>query len=47
MDIQKLTDSELSTLIKECREELEKRKQSLEDVLLNDDFQKYKSKYAD
>jgi DNA-directed RNA polymerase specialized sigma54-like protein len=46
MEIQKLTDSELSTLIKECREELEQRKQSLEDVLLDDDFQKYKSKYA-
>ena len=46
MDIKKLTDKELSTLIKECREELEQRKQSLEDVLLDDDFQKYKSKYA-
>ena len=46
MDIQKLTDNELSTLIKECRLELEQRKQSLEDVLLEDDFQKYKSKYA-
>ena len=46
MDIKKLTDSELSTLIKECRLELEQRKQSLEDVLLEDDFQKYKSKYA-
>ena len=46
MDIHKLTDSELSTLIKECRKELEQRKQSLEDVLLEDDFQKYKSKYA-
>ena len=46
MDIHKLTDNELSTLIKECRKELEQRKQSLEDVLLEDDFQKYKSKYA-
>ena len=46
MDIRKLTDSELSALIKECRKELEHRKQSLEDVLLEDDFQKYKSKYA-
>jgi len=46
MDIQKLTDNELSTLIKDCRKELEQRKQSLEDVLLEDDFQKYKSKYA-
>jgi len=46
MDIRKLTDNELSTLIKECRKELEQRKQSLEDVLLEDDFQKYKSKYA-
>ena len=46
MDIQELTDNELSTLIKECRLELEQRKQSLEDVLLEDDFQKYKSKYA-
>ena len=46
MNIQELTDSELSTLIKECRLELEQRKQSLEDVLLEDDFQKYKSKYA-
>ena len=46
MDIEKLTDSELSTLIKECRLELEQRKQSLEDVLLEDDLQKYKSKYA-
>ncbi len=46
MDIKKLTDKELSTLIKECRKELENRKQSLEDVLLEDDFQKYKSKYA-
>lgn len=46
MDIKKLTDKELSNLIKDCREELEQRKQSLEDVLLDDDFQKYKSKYA-
>ena len=46
MDIRKLTDNELSTLIKECRKELEQRKQSIEDVLLEDDFQKYKSKYA-
>jgi hypothetical protein len=46
MDIQKLTDKELSTLIKECREELDKRKQNIEDILLDDDFQKYKSKYA-
>ena len=46
MDIQKLTDSELSTLIRDCRLELEKRKQNLEDVLLDDDFQRYKSKYA-
>jgi Sec-independent protein translocase protein TatA len=46
MDIQKLTDKELGELIKECRKELEQRKQSLEDVLLEDDFQKYKSKYA-
>lgn len=46
MDIRKLTDSELSTLIKQCRLELEQRKQSLEDVLLDDDFQIYKSKYA-
>ena len=46
MDIKKLTDKELSTLIKECREELDKRKQNIEDILLGDDFQKYKSKYA-
>ena len=46
MDIKKLTDKELSTLIKECREELDKRKQNIEDILLDDDFQKYKSKYA-
>jgi len=46
MDLKKLTDSELSTLIKDCRLELENRKQNLEDVLLDDDFQRYKSKYA-
>ena len=46
MDLKKLTDSELSTLIKDCRLELEQRKQNLEDVLLDDDFQKFKSKYA-
>ena len=46
MDIKKLTDNELSNLIREFRLELEQRKQSLEDVLLEDDFQKYKSKYA-
>jgi hypothetical protein len=46
MDIKKLTDKELSDLIKEFRLELEQRKQNLEDVLLDDDFQRYKSKYA-
>ena len=46
MDIKKLSDKELSNLIKDCREELEQRKQSLEDVLLDDDFQRYKSKNA-
>jgi hypothetical protein len=47
MDIQKLTDSELSTLIKECREELgAKKTDALRIYCLNDDFQKYKSKYA-
>jgi len=46
MDIQKLTDKELSTLIKECREELQDRKNNLDNVLLIDDLQIYKSKYA-
>ena len=46
MDIKKLTDKELSTLIKECREELQDRKNNLDNVLLIDDLQIYKSKYA-
>lgn len=46
MDLKKLTDKELSDLIREFRLELEQRKQNLEDVLLDDDFQRYKSKYA-
>ena len=46
MDIKKLTDKELSTLIRECREELQDRKNNLDNVLLIDDLQMYKSKYA-
>ena len=46
MDIQKLTDKELSTLIKECRNELQKRINRVENIIAEDDIQHYKSLYA-
>lgn len=46
MDIQKLTDNELSTLIKECRKELQKRINRVENIIAEDDIQHYKSLYA-
>jgi len=46
MDIQKLTDNELSTLIKDCRKELQKRINIVENIIAEDDIQHYKSLYA-
>lgn len=46
MDIRKLTDNELSTLIKECRKELQKRINRVENIIAEDDIQHYKSLYA-
>jgi len=46
MDIQKLTDNELSTLIKNCRKELQKRINKVENIIAEDDIQHYKSLYA-
>jgi len=46
MDIQKLTDNELSNLIKECRKELQKRINKVENIIAEDDIQHYKSLYA-
>lgn len=46
MDIQKLTDNELSTLIRECRKELQKRINRVENIIAEDDIQHYKSLYA-
>ena len=46
MDIRKLTDNELSTLIRECRKELQKRINRVENIIAEDDIQHYKSLYA-
>ena len=46
MDIKKLTDKELSTLIRECRNELQKRINRVENIIAEDDIQHYKSLYA-
>lgn len=46
MDIKKLTDNELSTLIRECRKELQKRINRVENIIAEDDIQHYKSLYA-